>query len=74
MIYFIKDNKLFYDIQTITKILNVSKSKVQRELKKVKNIDFVKHKNLFLYTESTLFELMEKIIIEKINKINDRLE
>lgn len=72
MIQFIKEGKILYDIETMKKILNVPKSKVQRELKKQKT-EIIKYKNLFLYPETTLFILMEKIIIEKINKSDDRL-
>ena len=51
-------------------ILNVSKSKIQRELKKL-NTEVVKHKNLHLHSERTLFSLMEVILIEKLEKIDD---
>lgn len=34
MMQFLKDDKILYDIETMRKILNVSKSKLQRELKK----------------------------------------
>jgi len=70
MIYFIKDNKTLYDFDTIKRILNVSKSKTQRELKK-QNPERIKYKNLYLYNENTLFELMEIILIEKLEKNND---
>lgn len=72
MIQFIKEGNILYDIETMKQILNVPKSKVQRELKK-QNTEMIKYKNLFLYPEKTLFNLMEIIIIEKINKFNDRL-
>ncbi len=73
IIYFTKENKNLYDVETIKRILNVSKSKVQRELKK-QQTEIIKYKNLFLYPENTLFELMEIILIEKLEKVNDRLE
>lgn len=71
--HFTKENKNLYDVETIRSILNVSKSKVQRELKK-QQTEIIKYKNLFLYPETTLFELMEIVLIEKLNKVNDRLE
>lgn len=71
--HFTKENKNLYDVETIRNILNVSKSKVQRELKK-QQTEIIKYKNLFLYPETTLFELMEIVLIEKLNKVNDRLE
>lgn len=70
IIHFITENKKLYDVETITRILKVSKSKVQRELKK-QQPEIIKYKNLFLYPETTLFELMEIILIEKLNKQND---
>jgi predicted transcriptional regulator len=73
IIHFTKENKNLYDVETIKRILNVSKSKVQRELKK-QQTEIIKYKNLFLYPENTLFELMEIILIEKLEKVNDRLE
>ena len=73
IIHFTKENKNLYDVETIRSILNVSKSKVQRELKK-QQTEIIKYKNLFLYPETTLFELMEIVLIEKLEKVNDRLE
>lgn len=73
IIHFTKENKNLYDVETIRSILNVSKSKVQRELKK-QQTEIIKYKNLFLYPETTLFELMEIVLKEKLNKGNDRLE
>jgi hypothetical protein len=73
IIHITEENKNLYDVETIKQILNVSKSKVQRELKK-QQTEIIKYKNLFLYPETTLFELLEIIIIEKNRKVNDRLE
>jgi hypothetical protein len=73
IIHITEENKNLYDVETIKSILNVSKSKVQRELKK-QDTEIVKYKNLFLYPETTLFEILETIIIEKLEKENDRLE
>jgi hypothetical protein len=73
VVFVIKGNRRLYDFQTIKQILNVSRSKVQRELKK-QNTEIVKYKNLYLYDETTLLNLMELILIEKLGKSNDRLE
>lgn len=72
MVVFLKENKKFYDIETMKHVLNVSKAKVQRELKK-QDTEILKYKNLFLYPETTLLQLMEIIIIEKLNKIDNEL-
>jgi IS30 family transposase len=66
-----EENKRLYDIQTIMKILGVSKSKVQREIKRNNFSNELIYKNQFLYSQNTLFGLMEKILIEKLEKIND---
>lgn len=73
MIIFLKGNKKLYDIETMKNILNVPKAKVQRELKK-QDVEIVKYKNLHLYTEEVLFNLMEIIFIEKLNRQNDKLD
>ncbi len=73
VVFVIKGNRKLYDIETMKQILNVSRSKVQRELKK-QNTEIVKYKNLYLYYETTLLNLMELILIEKLGKSNDRLE
>lgn len=62
-----KNNKIFYDIETMRQILKVPKSKIQRELKK-QNCEMVKYKNLHLFPVSCLYNLMEIIIIEKLKK------
>ena len=72
MLVFLKEDKKFYDVETIKRVLNVSKAKVQRELKK-QDTEILKYKNLFLYPETTLLLLMEIIIIEKLNKLDNEL-
>ena len=57
-----------YDFTTIKQILKISKSKLHREIHKLSERDFVKYKNQHFYKERTLFELMEKILFERINK------
>jgi hypothetical protein len=72
MIKFItKNNKPLYDIETIKQILKVPKSKIQRELKNI-DTEITRYKNLYLFPEKTLFKLMEIILIEKLEKQNDR--
>lgn len=68
--FLMKENRKYYDIETMRQILNVSKSKIQRELKK-QVTEIVKYKNLHLYNEHALFNLMEVILIEKLEKRND---
>lgn len=67
MVIFVENNNRMYDIETIKDLLNVSRSKIQRELKKIDG-EVIKYKNLFLYEESMLFNLMEIILIEKLSK------
>lgn len=73
VVFVIKGNRKLYDIESMKQILNVSRSKVQRELIK-QNTEIIKYKNLYLYDETTLLNLMELILIEKLGKSNDRLE
>lgn len=73
VLFVIKENRKLFDVETMKQILNVSRSKVQRELKK-QNTEIIKYKNLYLYEEKTLLNLMELILIEKLGKSNDRLE
>ena len=69
MVEFIKGSKKLYDIQSMITILNINKSKIQRELKSIDG-EIVKYKNLHLYPEKTLLNLMEIIFIEKLEKNN----
>jgi hypothetical protein len=70
--FLLNEDKKYYDIETMRFVLQVPKAKIQRELRKMNN-DFVKYKNLHLYNELTLLNLMELILIEKLYKIDGRL-
>ena len=71
MVEFItKENKKLYDISTMIDVLKVPKSKIQRELLK-QDTKIIKYKNLHLYPEETFFNLIEIILIEKLEKLND---
>jgi hypothetical protein len=70
--FLLNEDKKYYDIETMRFVLQVTKAKIQRELRKMNN-DFVKYKNLHLYNESTLLNLMEVILIEKLYKVDGRL-
>ncbi|MEY4834377.1 MAG: hypothetical protein RI980_492 [Bacteroidota bacterium] len=67
--FIIKGNKKYYDIQSMKEYLRISKAKIQRELKK-QDAKIVKYKNLHLYNEATFFNLMELILIEKLNRLD----
>jgi hypothetical protein len=66
--YLTEENDKLYDVNTMMKILGTSKSKIQREIKKIGISKHVMYKNQFLYTEKTLFKIIEKLIIEKLEK------
>ena len=70
VVFVIQENKKYYDIETMRQILNVSKSKIHRQLKK-QHTEIVKYKNLHLYNENSLFNLMEIILIEKLENMDD---
>jgi len=63
-----KDDNL-YDFTSMKEILGVTKSKLNRELKKLPQKEFVKYKNQFLYNETTLLLLMETILFQRLDKI-----
>lgn len=62
-----EENKKFYDVNTLMKTLGLSKTRIQRELKRNNFSEFLKYKNQHLYPEETLFSLMEIVLIEKID-------
>ena len=64
------ENKKVYDISTMVTVLKVPKSKIQRELYK-QETEIVKYKNLHLYPETTFFNIIEIILVEKLEKSND---
>ena len=63
-----KDDNL-YDFTSMKEILGVTKSKLNRELQKLPQKDFVKYKNQYLYNEITLLLLMERILFQRLDKI-----
>lgn len=67
MVVFVENDIKMYDIETITGFLNVSRSKIQRELKKIDGT-VIRYKNLFLYEEKMLFNLIENLMIEKLHR------
>jgi len=64
-----EENDKLYDFNSIKNILKVSKTKLYRDLKKIEDNEFVRYKNQFLYKEKTLLLLMEKSLIERLDKI-----
>ena len=67
--YRINGENKFYDFSTINQILKIDRSKLQRNLRRISGNDFIKYKNQYLYTENTLFKLMEEELIERLDKI-----
>jgi hypothetical protein len=63
-----KDDNL-YDFTSMKEILGVTKSKLNRELQKLPQKEFVKYKNQYLYNETTLLLLMETILFQRLDKI-----
>lgn len=64
-----EENDKLYDFNSIKNILKTNKSKLYRELKKIESTELIRYKNQFLYPEKTLLLLMEKILIERLDKI-----
>ena len=67
--YQTEEENNYFDFDTIRKFTRLSKSKLYRDLNKLKEKDILKYKNQFLYSENTLFQLLENICLEKINNI-----
>ena len=64
-----ENNEILYDFNSIKNILGVNKPKLQRDMKRIDERDYVKYKNQYLYKEKTLFQLMEKRLFEKLDKM-----
>jgi hypothetical protein len=69
--YLTEEEDKLYDFDTMRKILNSSRSKLHREIKKNKVVG-TKFKNQYLYSEHSLFLMMERYLIERLD--NDRLQ
>jgi hypothetical protein len=64
-----EENDKLYDFNSIKNILKVSKTKLYRDLKKIETSEFIRYKNQYLYKEKTLLLLMEKTLIDRLDKI-----
>lgn len=71
-IYATENGNELFDRHTLVKILGVTKSKLHRELMKITDKVEVRYKNQLLYDERTTFRLMEKILFEKLDKMDER--
>jgi hypothetical protein len=67
--YITEENDKLYDFNTIRQIVGTTKSKLHRDLHKLDWVEFVKYKNQYLYSEKTLFEIMERLLFERLDKI-----
>jgi hypothetical protein len=67
--YQTEEENNYFDFDTIRKFTRLSKSKLYRDLNKLKEKNIIQYKNQFLYSENTLFQLLENICLEKINNI-----
>lgn len=68
--YISEENDRLFDISSMREIIGTSRSKIQRELKKNKLYQNMIYNNKNLYSENVLFTIMEKILIEKLEKDN----
>jgi hypothetical protein len=67
--YITEKNNILYDFDTIRRILRTSRSTLHRHIKK-NNITGTKYKNQVLYSEDILFNMMENVLLEKLNEYN----
>lgn len=68
-IYLNDDGQQLFDRHMIELVLGVNRSKVHRELKKIDDKVEVPYKNQYLYDEQTLLKLMERVLIERLTKM-----
>ena len=68
--YLTEENDKLYDVDTMRQILGTSRSKIQREIRRNNISNYVKFKNQHLYSEITLFTIMEKVLFEKFEREN----
>jgi hypothetical protein len=64
-----EENKVYFDFQTIRRVLGYSRTSTQRELRKIENKDVIKYGNRYLYSKLNLFELMEKDLLKKLMRL-----
>ncbi len=68
--YLSEENDKLYDISSMREIVGTSRSKIQREIKRNKLSETLVYNNKNLYGEYVLFTIMEKILLEKLMKVN----
>ncbi len=69
-----EENDRYYDFNTLMNVLNMSKSKLYRNLKKADADKVIRYKNQYLYNEKTLLFLIENILVERLKKIDNKLD
>ncbi len=70
--YISEENDRLYDVSTIQQIVGTSRSKVQREIKRNKLSETLVYNNKNLYEEKVLFTIMEKVLMEKLVKVDGK--
>ena len=58
----------YYDFSTISTLLKIDRSKLQRHLRRIAKTDFIKYKNQHLYKQEVLFKLIEEQLMENLDK------
>ncbi len=71
--YKVKEGDPYYDFSTIKELLNIDRSMLQRDLRRIAKADFIKYKNQHLYRQDVLFTLMEEQLIKELDKIGPSL-
>lgn len=62
-------NEIFYDFETLRKLLRTNKSKLYRMIKKYEIKEASKYKNKHLYNEEFVLLLMEALLNERLKKV-----
>jgi hypothetical protein len=68
--YLSEENDRLFDISSMREIIGASRSKIQREIKRNQLSETLVYNNKNLYGEKVLFTIMEKILLEKLERVN----
>jgi hypothetical protein len=68
--YISEENDRLFDISSMREIIGASRSKIQREIKRNQLSETLVYNNKNLYGEKVLFTIMEKILLEKLERVD----
>ncbi len=66
--YLTEENEELYDFETMRILCGTTKSKLQRELKRLNLEQSIKYKNQFLYNQKSFFTILETLLCERLER------